>query len=155
MHPDVRHLLRTIGAPLRYRDPRARPRRSRVAFASIAVGGSARALLLPNLAAACRRRGLRVALVDGADELALADADECVIALRPADDRAPLEALLARIRPAWRRAAPWWVVCEFDAGRDPPPRDALVVHSDPAALFPSGSQAAADVAALARSLDAR
>lgn len=110
-----------------------------------------------------------VALLDlpaQAQEREIADAHEVVIVLRATDDPASMEALLARHRPAWRRVPARYLVNKFDARR-PTDRSGLralrarlggrlldpPVQGDLAwPLFAPQSQAAADVARLARVL---
>jgi cellulose biosynthesis protein BcsQ len=98
---------------------------------------------------------------------ALSDADEVVVVVRAGDDVAAVEANLSRLRPAWRRPPARYLLNRFDARLaahrvslrllrarfgarllDPP------VHFEAHAerLFPKESQAAADIAALARTL---
>src|SRR5579859_1357182 len=109
-----------------------------------------------------------LAVIDaGARTQPLADADEALIALRPRDDPTAIEAMLAKVRPSWRKSPARYVLEQLDAGR-PEDRAGLrllrarlgprllepPVHYEPAggALFPPESQAAADIAALARAL---
>ncbi|HEY2030599.1 MAG TPA: hypothetical protein VGH20_15475 [Myxococcales bacterium] len=120
--------------------------------------------------AAPERRSIDVALLDlplQSSAAPLADADEVVVVVRPGENIEVLEAALARLRPGWRRAPARYLVNQFDAvvaahreelrslrGRlgsrllEPP------VHFERGAegLFPRESQAAADIAAIARTL---
>lgn len=98
---------------------------------------------------------------------ALAEADEVLVVLRAGDDTAALESALGRLRPAWRRPPARYLVNQFDA-RLPAHRAALrllrarlgarllepPVQFEPhgGGLFPRESQAAHDVAAIARTL---
>lgn len=106
-----------------------------------------------------------VALIADGHEQSLSDADLALIAVRPQDDVTPIDAFLARCRPAWRRAPARYVVEQLDAGKaeDRAGLRSLrarlgarllepAVHFDPSPLFPAHSQAAADVAALVRTL---
>lgn len=98
---------------------------------------------------------------------ALAEADEVLVVMRPGDDTASLESVLGRLRPAWRRAPARYLVNQFDA-RLPEHLAGLrllrarlgarllepQIHYEPhgGGLFSKESQAAADVAAIARLL---
>ncbi len=99
------------------------------------------------------------------DPAALSEADEVLVVVQPGDDTRPLEALLGKLRPAWRRPPARYLVNQFDA-RLPAHRAGLQllrarlgarllepqVHFEPhgGGLFAKGSQAAADVVAVAR-----